>query len=202
MTAQIGDIYKYKGTNYTCLDRTGQTFFDPRNYGFTPTRCTSACWRGFWCEYEIANSKLKLQTLHIHDENGNYPELNGISIIPIEFMTDELYNGENTIQVKVPYEGFQTYNDLNLSIDLTGKTLLASDFIDEFYRHMGYQVPYGFKKLISIEYEHGAVKEIVDHSETAKLLRKVCEDKKKQFFIEEEELYINLPEEIRKTIWW
>ena len=202
MTAQIGDIYEHEGAKYSCVAEIGESYFDPRKYGFEPTQCSSACWRGFYCEYEINDSKLKLQTLHIYDKNDNYPELNGVSIIPIEYETDELYNGTDWIQVKVPYDGFQTYNNLNLVIEFTGKILLASGFIDEYYVHMGFQEPYGFETLLSVEFEHGMVKEIVDHGETARLLRKICEDKKKKFFIEEDELYNTLPEEIRKTIWW
>ena len=53
MTAQIGDIYKYKKKEFTVVALSSVMLFDPKNYGMEPHASSTACWRGYWCEYAI-----------------------------------------------------------------------------------------------------------------------------------------------------
>jgi hypothetical protein len=54
-----------------------------------------------------------------------------------------------------------TYHDLNVIVPFTGKIRLATDFIDDFYIHLGYQKP-DFKTVLDIFIQEGKVVEIND----------------------------------------
>ncbi len=202
MTAQRGDIYKYNNNQYTCLSWSGGPRFNPRDYGFDPTAMDTACWRGFQCIYEITDFSLKLQELYIYDANGFYPEINGVSIIDPDYLPDEDEEIVDNDSASPHYIGPQTYHNLNLVIPFTGKLLLATDFIHDYYIHMGLQRPFGFKKLYSFEFEDGVLKQIVNHSVTAKMLRDLNypDGKSRSVFVRDP--YDKLPAEIRKTVWW
>lgn len=55
MTAQIGDIYKYKKKEFTVVALSSVMLFDPKNYGMEPHASSTACWRGY-----CVNMRLKM----------------------------------------------------------------------------------------------------------------------------------------------
>ena len=242
MTAQIGDIYRYEGTEYTCLKRRGEGFFDPKEYGMRPVRMNLACSRGFWCEYDIAPSGLILQNLHIKAGFGMYPPVNGVSATGYsgEFITEEengfdcgLYSDDDlpdpeevpeteeelpVLKEEVPKSdadpvkpgtvfssSSMTYKGLALPIDLTGKILLGADFDGAYYIHMGFQRPYGYRKLLSLEFGHGLLKEVLDFSETAERIRGVCEMSDVFFTMMPSSPGAKeaaIPPDVKEKIWW
>lgn len=80
MTMQMRDTYRYKGKTYYPLEIKGKLEFNPFKYNLHPTAQCSACWAGYFCEYEIVENALYLDKLYIHHEDDIYPELNGVSI--------------------------------------------------------------------------------------------------------------------------
>ena len=189
MTAQIGDVYRYKNVKYECLDLSNGRLFSPWDYGFHPLFIDTACWAGYWCEFEITDV-VKLQTLHIHDKNGSYPPLNGVSVLPPGVTV-------------FPNETYVDYENIGLAIDYTGKILLADGFIWGYYIHMGLQKPYAFQTLLSFEFENGILKEIRDQSGIAEQLRKIKEEDRwiRKYGWDTTPIQA-LPEEVRKEIWW
>ena len=47
------------------------------------------------------------------------------------------------------------YKNFNLKTNFTGRILLAKDFIDSMYVHMGFQRPIAFKTVLGLEFEKG-----------------------------------------------
>ena len=207
MTAQIGDIYRYEGEEYTCLRVRGEKLFEPAEYGMRPVRMHTACQRGFYCEYEITPSGLQLRTLHIKLSDDDYPPLNGVNVSEPEYVKAEEIDEEGNVTetVVLRYVGHRVYEDLGLFQDFTGKILLGADFDGAYYIHMGLQRPYGYRKLLSLEFGHGRLKEVLDFSETAERIRDVCEMSDVFFTMmpsSTEAKEAAIPPDVKEKIWW
>lgn len=85
MTAQIGDIYKYQKKEFTVVALSSVLLFDPKNYGMEPHASSTACWRGYWCEYAIEDDELLLKDLYLYNSDDKYPPLNGVEVSLPEF---------------------------------------------------------------------------------------------------------------------
>ena len=202
MMAQGRDICRYNDQEYICLKASDTGLFCPTDYGIIPCSITG-CWRGYWCEYELVDDRLKLQSLHIHTGSDRYPELNGVSISAMEYVEErDLVDEFDLFDVAFrpiqgpSYGAYQIYEHIELPIPYSGKLLLARDYKleynDFFY---GNHNAFAYNVLLSLAFENGILQEAVDHGETAKLL---------------DEIYRNgnpfpydaLPEAIQETIWW
>lgn len=198
MTVQIGDIYNYHEQEYICIKRNADVF-NPCDYGFEPSWICSACWRGYWCEYEIKNDRILLQTLHIHDANEHYPMINGVSISSMEYMPALTETDEGLIPTEIPlYFGHETYEHLELFLPYTGKLLLGIPFSKYSY----FFHPSACKKLLCFEFDNGELKSVEDYSETAHILHKAYKKLGLREFADDAKLYKKLPEGFREAIWW
>lgn len=152
MTSQVTDRVKYKGKNYELIGSSrGELLFNIFKYGLNPTMMHTACYRGFFCEYELTEEGLFLQKLTFYDESKKYPEINGIKP-----------------KIK-EYEA--VYNGLKLKIRLSGRFRIARGFIQKYYIHMGYQKASAFRSVTDFELSRGRVTGIKDRSAEAKKLR-------------------------------
>ncbi len=198
MTTQIGDIYKYNEKKYSCFELTSECF-NPCDYGLHPMDICTSCLRGYWCEYEITENRLRLQALHIYDTNKHYPAINGVNISPIEYMPGLAVHNEGLVPIEIPcYFGHETYENIDLSLPYTGKMLLGNSVTT-------YITPNRLcdcRELVSLEFENGELKKVEDFSELAKILRKVKKRFKLRKFRQDKELYEKLPEDLRNSLWW
>ena len=178
MTAQIGDIYRYNNMEYSIVAMSSPMIFDPRDYGLTPVWATTACWNGYWCEYSIEeNSSLLLKNLFIHNQDDQYPPINGVSVSPPEYVNRVVFSlerGWETITT-YNYDGPRVYREVNLPIPYSGRILVGNDFIPDYYIHMGYQRSWAYKTLLEFVFEEGLLIERNDYSETAKKQREMIE---------------------------
>ena len=53
MTAQIGDKFEFDGENYSIVAKSTSLDFNPVKYGIIPSWSCTACWKGYWCIYNI-----------------------------------------------------------------------------------------------------------------------------------------------------
>ncbi len=169
MTAQIGDIYKYQKKECTIVALSDANPFDPKDFGLEPHAISSACWRGYWCEYAIENDKLLLKNLYLYNEDDNYPQFNGVEVSPPEF-EEYKCNGGKKVTMEANF-GHRVYREVNMPISYTGKILLGDGFIQEYYIHMGFQRGWAYKKLIELVFEEGILLECNDLSHIAKAQR-------------------------------
>lgn len=180
MTAQIQDCYKHKRKKYDLVALSKDIGFDPRDYGMEPHMSSTACWRGYWCDYEITDSQLLLKNLYLFNSEDKYPPIMGVSPSPVTYHDAKCYymkDGKSVCEVKQypDHDGHRLYKNINMSLPYTGKILLGSGFIQDYYIHMGYQRSWAYKKLMEFVLENGDVKQINDLSETAKLQRKAVD---------------------------
>ena len=63
MTSQIPDKIKFENEEYYFLSPKSEDIIDRTFFNFKKTICSTACYRGFWCEYELKDC-LILSTLY------------------------------------------------------------------------------------------------------------------------------------------
>ena len=207
MTAQVGDIYRYKGEEYKLIDRTSREF-DPRKFGFSPIRWKTSCMRGFWCRYDITDGLLFLDDLTILDENGFYPELNGVACDPPKTARERVLEDlENEMAPAFFNYGRwpRHYRDVGMPLPYTGRILVGTEYVEGFYRFLGYPRPQSYKKLVELVFGAGLLLAVIDHSHTAELLRegilkRSAEGTWNSF--DEDSVYKQLPEKERETLRW
>ena len=185
MTAQIPDYYKFDGEEYNLVASTEKIGFNPKEYGIKPTARCTACWRGYWCGFDILNNMLVLSELYIFNEDDIYPDINGISVSPPEYYEANVMKFKNgkpvhSKELMRKYMGHRKYENLNLLIDFDGKILMGKDFLREYYIHMGIQPGYAYKKLIELEFKNGVLIGKKDLSKKAKAVRVSIDSRKKE----------------------
>lgn len=180
MTAQRSDCYRHKRKEYSLVAITGDLRFNPREYGLKPVAICTACWRGYWCEFEVKASGLVLKNLYINTKDGEYPDICGVKVSPIEYCdciqlrcVDGEWIEEQTKSEK--HMGHREYKNINIPIDFTGKILLGNNFLSKYYIHMGFQRAYAYKELKEFVFEQGILVETTDHSKMAKKIRQELE---------------------------
>lgn len=156
MTAQVQDKIKYKNKEYSIIAMTNPLEFNPEDYGITPSTFCTACWRGFWCDYEISDTEIYLGDLFINSDNDEYPLIEGVSV--------SNYTGRDNM-------GHHVYQNLNIKLPYTGKILLGNEFISEYYIHMGFQYPWTYKILKEFSFKDGKLLTVIDCSDIAGELR-------------------------------
>ncbi|MFC1743349.1 hypothetical protein ACFL35_05090 [Candidatus Riflebacteria bacterium] len=145
MTAQISDNFLFNGDEYELIGIKGGELVKPEEFKMEPEMISTACQRGYYAKYELANEGLFLRELTLHEKNGNYLPIKGIEPDKEEYQA--------------------TYNNLNLPISFSGKIRLAKDLITDFSIHMGFQKATAFKTVLDLTLEVGKVIHISDRSE-------------------------------------
>lgn len=185
MTAQIGDIFKYRKDNYSIAGMSALFQWHPKDYGFEPERCVTACHRGFFCEYVVEANQLFLTKLSINCKDKNYPRLLGKS-----------FDRDKIGRPVLSFFGHRVYSDLRIPIEYTGTILLGNDFDEKYYIGWSVELPHGFKKLLAFEFENGRVVSVQNISKAAhnyrNLMRKfkelVCRIEKKNNYKQQQSL--------------
>ncbi|MFX0099782.1 MAG: hypothetical protein ACFFCS_09375 [Candidatus Hodarchaeota archaeon] len=165
MTAQVPDEFRYGGgEEFSLVGMVGEGLFEPEtDFNLKPFSTCTACWRGYQMTYDCVDGKLVLQRMYINIDDPQ--EINGIKPRKIED-DDENYYGFKLV-----------YENLNLKTRFTGKLLLAKDFINSMYVHMGYQRPMAYKTVLEIHVKDGEITEERNLSKKMAELRK--KDRKK-----------------------
>lgn len=169
MTAQIEDTFRYQGKKLNLAGISGAGLFNPADHGLDPTSWSTACWRGYRAHYVVTNDKLSLSALEVS-------------------LTDprEVYEGTairvpalliNGISASTPPDGVRSsfeyeYKGLDLLVSYSGGLLLATDFIDELYVHMGFHPAWKYRQVFELIFESGMLEEERDVSEKLAAIRK------------------------------
>ncbi|MHA1218806.1 MAG: hypothetical protein ACTSO5_09005 [Candidatus Heimdallarchaeaceae archaeon] len=145
MTGQIPDSFLYEGEVYSLIGIEEEEPFSPLDYDIIPEMASTACWRGFVLYYKLDNNYLILQDMQLNTEEAK--EIHGV-------------------KPKITKDMFKFhYQDLNLQLDYSGKLLIARDFIDEMYVHMGFQRPIAFRKVVELDLNNGELLSVNDLSD-------------------------------------
>lgn len=152
MTAQVGDKISNLDNRLDVWALSTPIDFSPEVFGITPGVLTTACWRGFWCEYQIKDGLFSLKTLYVNSKDGNYPLINGVSPLLEPYPEAKMLN----------YMGHHIYKDIDLSVKYTGKIIAVDGFIMDY---IGVDRIRSFDRVIEWSFEDGQLKSSTDLSD-------------------------------------
>ena len=204
MTAQIEDIYRYGGKPYTVTALSEPTVFHPQDYGLIPHSSGSTCWRGYWCEYEIADDRLYLQDLYLYNRDGNYPDCNGIPSTGPKYKKADFHSELSYVLATAFHH--HRYADINLFIPYSGRILAGANPLGDYSINMGFQRPFAYETLIEFIFEEGILLATVNQSDAAKQFRASIDlnDLKWQYGSADIEQFVedSFSLDYRKRAWW
>ena len=157
MTGQVSDSLIFQSNSYSIVGLKGEGLPSPFDFNLKPISPNTANWRGFLMTYIVIKDHLQLHEMHVWVEQ-----------------VEEKYPLINDISPKVEKKGIihLSYDNLKLNTEFTGKILIAKDFIDSMYVHMGFQSPLSFETVIELEFLNGKLLLVNDLSEKMKKYRK------------------------------
>ncbi|MCP3167331.1 hypothetical protein [Myxococcus qinghaiensis] len=164
MTAQISDTLIFREQEFVLAAASGEGLFEPPQHGLAPEMISTACYRGYWCTYEVIAESLRLQQLHI-------------GLPPPAAIAARHGKGPSLFeQLPVYSEQFHciAYRNLSAPVPFTGGLLLAADFVRELYVHMGFHPVWKFRRVYELLFEGGTLVQTRDcSSEMARLREKI-----------------------------
>ncbi|HOP62558.1 MAG TPA: hypothetical protein PK358_10845 [Spirochaetota bacterium] len=168
MTLQIPDGYEYSDKVFDLVSSSGRGYiFNPEDYDFTPRSTCTASHRGFRSVFGLNNGHLFLVQLDISlysvEEEGWIPEkgmpLNGVE--PEFGQSSSIFNN--------------MYRNVNLPLDYSGTILIADEFVQELYVHIGFPMAWKYEKVIELTFKSGKLLQEEDRSDEMKILREKAE---------------------------
>lgn len=146
MTAQIADTLVLHGREYSIVAIEEEWPFSPRAHGFEPVPLHTACWRGFYCRYEVIADELLLDTLTIGLGDASPPRWRAIE--PRRGGDDPVWE----------------YAKAGLPIACTGGMIAAAGFLPAYYVHLGFQAPYAYETVLELRFAGGRLLDAADRS--------------------------------------
>ncbi|MGY5851971.1 MAG: hypothetical protein RTU92_00220 [Candidatus Thorarchaeota archaeon] len=176
MTEQIPDEFRYDGEPYSLVGMNGAGLYTTEDLGLEPGMASTACYRGTIMYYDCIDGQLVLDMLHIRADE--VIPLNGVDPGPCEYQMFSEETRKHLPEHLKDYNMFSfTYKDLKLKTKFTGSILLAKDFINSIYRHMGYQRPMVYRTVLEIQVQDGDIICVSDLSQKMEELRARARDK-------------------------
>lgn len=180
MTAQISDFFRLEDDEFELTAFQGQGIFSPSALGLSPVEATTACWRGFVCQFGIIQNSLVVEELWatngeliegiFHPQPGPF----------IDGVTPD--SGEKSgIFFNCRYCG------LSLPVEFTGGMLLGNEYLFDRYEWVAFKRPWQFQKVIELVFETGKLTQMTDLSQIMCLVRDQVEETLLSPFIEERE---------------
>jgi hypothetical protein len=171
MTAQISDTFRFRDKPRALAGINGSGLFDPAQHGIQPVMISTACWRGYYSAYEVADSALFLTEIHLGlgegdtaaAARGEGPKLFGK--VPRRYTEHGHRTNLRTGEVTTSWESSDfRVGGLREVVPFTGGLLLGDDFIEEMYVHMGYHPAYKFRVVHELVFDCGRLVEEHDRS--------------------------------------
>jgi hypothetical protein len=144
MTAQISDHVVYQGQHYTLVEDDGSGLFEPSAHGLQVRMMTTACHRGYVCEYAVEDAQLFLTFVQI-----------GSSAPPEELFGAPLHDAGIAAQ----------YGPLRVPQGFSGRLLLGAGFIHELYEHIGHHAAWKYSTVLELMFSGGQLEAVSDQSE-------------------------------------
>lgn len=156
MTAQVPDTCIYRGEEYSlCAFSDGEPF-EPKAHGYRPVGTSTACYRGYACQYEVREDQLFLRKLYINHQESNLPA-SAKKAPPV-------LNGVVPQPAKSRIGGGWEFHDIGMPILYTGGLVLGAGFIRALYVHMGFHPAWKYERVHELVFEEGILDSAIDLS--------------------------------------
>jgi hypothetical protein len=163
MTAQVNDVVRYHGEEYDLIGVGPDEAFKPSEHGFAPRPWHTANYAGYQIIYTIRkDNRLRLGRLTVLDRFGLAPELGSTKprIVETRGLT---FDRERDIDAGGA-SWMLDYSGMRMALDFTGTMLVAKDFEQKRYQHMGYQAASAYYTVLELTFNHGRLTQAVDRS--------------------------------------
>jgi hypothetical protein len=161
MTAQINDTVFYLRREYAIAGINGSGLFDPEEHGISPVMISTACWRGYYCAYQVAEGMLRLKQLHIGlDKEAVAVAKRGEG--PILFGVLPRHDDRKWCFV---YDGLRQF------VPFTGGLLLAAGLIRGLRVPAGFHPAWMYEGVRELIFEQGRVVQEADRSKEMAQIR-------------------------------
>ncbi len=166
LTAQIPDTVFYEDRTFSVAGVNGNGLFTPEIIGLAVQMMSTACWRGYHCQYTIRDGILYITrlTVGLTDEDDPKAE-NGVG--PVVFghkPRRESYEYEDIDGNKGTDWGDRFFDGFFHPVAYTGGLLIGDDFIREMYVHIGFHPAYKFREVFELIFEDGVLSVATDRS--------------------------------------
>jgi len=151
MTAQVSDEVLFEGAVYQLTGIDGEGLFDPTDHGLEPQPSCTACWRGHVCYYEVRDGRLLLSAVDI-----SLKPLEGSAPPPRPLYGVAPVDGVSFFDAR--------YEDLAAAVPFSGGLLIARDFIEALYVHMGFHPAWKYRDVRELVFEDGRLTSVKDVS--------------------------------------
>lgn len=159
MTMQIKESFYHSDSKHTIVSCSAPLEFHPAKYGLKPVPYTTACHKGYWCNYALQGKQFILRDLFIHTDNDMYPPIfNCVAVFDQDFPHT--------------HSRHRVYKDLCYPTNYTGKILIGTKEVPTYYIDGIWGIPWSYKELKELVFDQGVLIAEIDHSETAKDIRK------------------------------
>jgi hypothetical protein len=175
MTYQIRDGISIEGKQYA-IERSNnrEGLFNPNNYSIHPGEASSACHRGFYCDYTISDRQLLLMSISL---NPNMSDR-------LKFKygrSEKLLFGQSPELNKFPVGLSWTYQNLHHSIPYSGGLLLVAGNIMMRSENMMYYPTCLHERVCEAIFELGILIDLIDYSDRMTEIRnQIIEDGEKE----------------------
>lgn len=168
MTAQVQDSLHYLGEQHVLAAFSEGEPFSPVIAGYRPVMASTACWRGYVCDYEVKAGHLRLRELWLNHQPGEAPVTRRVQ--PPDL------NGVTASRDDKSYFGDWHFSDVGLQLDYTGGLVIGRDFIRDLYVHMGFHPAWKYQHVFELEFDKGRLVQVRDASLEVARLRAHIQD--------------------------
>jgi hypothetical protein len=168
MTAQVPDTCIYRGEAHSlCAFSDGEPF-DPKAHGYRPVGTSTACYRGYICQYEVRKDQLFLRKLYINHQENNLP-VSAKKAPP-------LLNGIIPRPAKNRFVGGWEFHDIGMPILYTGGLALGAAFVRAPLVHMRLHPAWKYERVHELVFEEGILDSATDLSTRMAEIRERVKD--------------------------
>ena len=144
MTAQVDDVVVFRGRMYALIGVDGRGLFEPGEHELEVHMMTTACRRGYVCEYAVDDDQLYLIALRF-----------GMAKPPAHlFGADLRFIGSAA-----------TYSPIRVPLPFSGGLLLGARLVRAPYAHMGHHPAWKYTEVLELLFGDGRLGEMADRSE-------------------------------------
>jgi hypothetical protein len=144
MTARVDDVVVFRRRMRALIGVHGRGLFEPGEHGLEVRTMTTACQRGYVCEYAVEDAQLFLTGLRL-----------GMAEPPTRLFGADLRLIGSAA----------TYSPIRVPLAFTGGLLLGSRFVHDLYVHMGQHPVWKYSEVLEVLFDDGRLGEVCDRSE-------------------------------------
>jgi hypothetical protein len=160
MTTQIPDTVVYENRDFSIADVNGSGLFTPDEVGLSVQMMSTACYRGYYCQYTVRDNLLYLTklTVCLSDRDASIAERGEGPFVFGQKPKREPYEYEDIDGNKGTDWGDWFYDNFEHRVPYNGGLLLGGDWIDT-YRILRFSPDLAYRNVYKLTFQSGVLLE-------------------------------------------